>query len=69
PLFTLLNQIDLFLFWGLALMVLGVFCVFKFNLKKSILIVFSYWILVTACHTGFLSLMWWLQKVMMNLGG
>ena len=69
PLIALLSQIDLFLFWGLALMVLGVFFVFRFNLKKSILIVFSYWVLTIACQTGFLSLMQWLQKVMMNLGG
>lgn len=69
PLFTLLNQIDLFIFWGLTLMVLGVFFVFRFNLKKSILIVAFYWVLVTACQTGFLLLMQWFQKVMMNLGG
>lgn len=69
PLFALLSQIDLFIFWSLALMVLGVFFVFRFNLKKSILIVAFYWVLVTACQIGFLSLMQWFQKVMMNLGG
>lgn len=69
PLFALLNQVDLFIFWSLALMVLGIFFVLKFNPKKSILIVTSYWVLVTACQTGFFSLMQWFQKVMMNLGG
>ena len=69
PLFALLSQIDLFIFWSLALMMLGVFFVFRFSLKKSILIVASYWVLVTACQTGFLSLMQWFQKVMTSLGG
>ena len=68
PLFALLNQIDLFIFWSLALMALGVFLVFKFNLKKSILVVSSYWVLVTACQTGLLSLMQWFQRVMTSLG-
>lgn len=69
PLFALLNQIDLFIFWSLALMALGVFFIFRFNLKKSILIVFSYWVLVTACQTGFLSLMQWFLKIMTSFGG
>lgn len=69
PLFALLSQIDLFIFWSLALMVFGAFFVFKFNFKKSILIVVSYWVLVTACQTGFLSLMQWFQKVMTSFGG
>lgn len=68
-LLALLSQIDLFIFWSLALMVLGVFLVFKFNLRKSILIVVSYWVLVTVCQTGFLSLMQWFQRVMTSLGG
>ncbi len=68
-LFALLSQIDLFIFWSLALMALGIFFVFRFNFKKSILIVVSYWVLVTACQTGFLSLMQWFQKVMTSFGG
>lgn len=69
PLFTLLNQIDLFIFWSLTLMVIGVFFVFKFNLKKSILIVASYWVLVTACQTGYLSFTRWFLNIMTSFGG
>jgi hypothetical protein len=45
---TLLGRVDLYLFWNLALLVLGVMTVTRLSRRKALLLTLGVWLLLTA---------------------